>query len=391
MKKPVIIGLENLISDPPEYLKGKRLGLLSNPASVDTYFNHASTLIQSRFPGQLTVLFSPQHGFYAEKQDNMIESDHFIEPELNLPVYSLYNESRIPSRKMFENLDILLIDIQDVGTRVYTFIYTVSYCLEVAAELGRKVVILDRPNPVGGIQIEGNLLSRTAASFVGRFPIPMRHGLTIGEISQLFNREFNINCDLTVIPMTGWVRNMYWQDTQRPWVAPSPNLPTPQSCMVYPGQVIFEGTNLSEGRGTTMPFELFGSPFLDTETIKAAADPIITGAIIRRLSFEPTSGKWQGCVCKGFQIHITSKESFNSYFSSLILLQLIIKHHKKEFKFKEPPYEYEYERMPMDLILGSDTLRERLCRFEDLNKVQDQWSTELETFKSLSRKYYLYE
>ncbi|MCD4722054.1 MAG: DUF1343 domain-containing protein [Desulfobacula sp.] len=391
MKYKVTIGLENLITDPPEYLMGKRLGLLSNPASVDHHFNHASRLIHEFFPGQLKALFSPQHGFYAEKQDNMIESGHFLEPELNIPVNSLYNDTRIPTKEMFDQIDVLLVDIQDVGTRVYTFIYTVSYCLEVAAKLDKQVVILDRPNPIGGTQVEGNILSKEFASFVGRFPIPMRHGLTIGEILQFFNQEFHIGCDLTIIPMTGWKRQMVWQDTRLPWIAPSPNLPTPQSCMVYPGQVIFEGTNISEGRGTALPFEQFGAPFLYTIKIKAEADEMIKGACLRPVNFEPTSGKWQGNVCKGFQIHITSMDEFKPYLSSLLLMQLIIKHHRDEFNFTPPPYEYEYERMPIDLILGSKSLRKKLTNLEDLTLLSDQWSQELATFKSISRKYHLYE
>ena len=391
MKKHVTLGLENLIADPPEHLRGKRLGLLSNPASVDGQFNHASRLIHHFFPGQLKVLFSPQHGFFAEKQDNMIESGHIMEPELNIPVYSLYYDTRIPTRKMFDQIDVLLVDIQDVGTRVYTFIYTVSFCLEIAAALKKQVIILDRPNPIGGTQVEGNILSKRYASFVGRFPVPMRHGLTMGEILQFFNQKFQMGCDLTVIPMTGWKRQMYWQDTGLSWIAPSPNLPTPQSCMVYPGQVIFEGTNISEGRGTTLPFEQFGAPFLDTKKIKVEADEMIKGACLRPVNFEPTSGKWQGNVCKGFQIHITSTNEFKPYFSSLILMQLIIKHHKDEFNFKEPPYEYEFEKMPIDLILGSKTLRKKLTRLEDLILLSDQWQKELEKFKSISGKYHLYE
>jgi uncharacterized protein YbbC (DUF1343 family) len=292
---------------------------------------------------------------------------------------------------MFDQIDVLLVDIQDVGTRVYTFIYTVSYCLEMAAKLGKKVIILDRPNPIGGTQVEGNILLKKFASFVGRFPIPMRHGLTIGEILQFFNQEFNIECDLTIIPMTGWKRYMYWQDTHLPWIAPSPNLPTPQSCMVYPGQVIFEGTNISEGRGTTLPFEQFGAPFLDTIKIKTVADKRIKGACLRPINFEPISGKWQGHVCKGFQIHITSKEAFNPYLSSLTVMQLIIKYHRDEFNFIDPPYEYELKKMPIDLILGSQSLRKNLTDLEDLTFLSNQWSGELETFKSISRKYHLYE
>ncbi len=391
MKNKVTLGLEIFLNSPPKGLKNKRLGLLANPASVDSNYNHAVNLINKKFPNQLKAIFSPQHGFYAEKQDNMIESDHFIEPELKIPVYSLYNESRIPTKDMFKKIDVLIIDIQDVGTRVYTFIYTISYCLEVAASMNKKVIILDRPNPIGGNQIEGNVLLQDVSSFVGRFPIPMRHGLTIGEISSYFNTEFGIGSDLSIIPMKGWQRNMYWQDTNLSWVMPSPNLPTAQSCMVYPGQVIFEGTNISEGRGTTLPFEQFGAPFLDTKIIKSEADKQITGAVLRPVSFQPTSGKWQGEVCNGFQIHVTNKESYSPYHVSLVILQLIIKYHGDAFKFKEPPYEYEFEKLPLDLILGSKALRKEIAGQSKIETLTEDWQETLLKYKLLVKKYYLYE
>ncbi|MCF6247414.1 MAG: DUF1343 domain-containing protein [Desulfobacula sp.] len=391
MNEKVITGLESLIENPPDYLTGKRLGLLANPASVNSNFEHASILINQRFPGQLKALFSPQHGFYAEKQDNMIESSSFKEPKLNLPVFSLYGETRVPTKEMFDHIDMLLVDIQDVGTRVYTFIYTVSYCLEAAAKFNKQVVILDRPNPIGGTQVEGNLLSRDYTSFVGRFPIPMRHGLTIGEISLFFNTRFKIFADLKIIPMKNWKRDMYWEDTKLPWITPSPNLPTPQSCLVYPGQVIWEGTNISEGRGTTLPFEQFGAPFLDTEKIKKKAERYISGAVLRCVNFEPTSGKWQGQLCKGFQIHVTSKQKFKPYYASLLLLQLVIVHNGNEFEFKSPPYEYEYKKLPMDLILGSKNLRERIIEQKDIQFLEEQWQKNLAQFITESKKAHLYE
>lgn len=391
MNPKVMTGLEHLKTDPPAWLRGRRLGLLANPASVDNHFTHALDLISQEFPGRLTALFSPQHGFYAEKQDNMIESTHGMEPRLNIPVFSLYSETRIPTLEMFENIDTLIIDIQDVGTRVYTFIYTISYCLELAGKLGKTVVILDRPNPIGGLEVEGNLLDPGVASFVGRFPIPMRHGMTVGEISQFFNEEFSLGCDLRIICMKGWKRWMYWQETGLVWVPPSPNLPTPLSCMVYPGQVIFEGTNISEGRGTTLPFEQFGAPFLDTRAMGREAAGKIEGAILRPVNFEPTSGKWQGQVCKGFHIHVTDRERFKPYFTSLFLLQLILKFYPGEFSYKQPPYEYEYEKMPIDLILGSRKIRKQLDDMEDLTQLEQNWQTGLEEFKTLSQKYYFYD
>jgi uncharacterized protein YbbC (DUF1343 family) len=383
-------GLDFLCDNPPEYLKGRRLGLLGNPASITSQFVHAKDVITRLFPGQLSALFSPQHGFFAEKQDNMIESGHFRDPDLNIPVFSLYSETRIPTPDMFDIIDTLVIDIQDVGTRVYTFIYTISYCLETAAALGKAVIILDRPNPVGGLQVEGNILEQAYSSFVGRYPIPMRHGMTVGEIAAFFNTAQDINCDLTVIPMQGWTRDMYWQDTGLVWIPPSPNLPTPLSTMVYPGQVILEGTNLSEGRGTTLPFEQFGAPFMDVHTVKQRVQNRLKGIVLRPLCFQPTSGKWQDQMCNGFHIHVTDRKKFKPYLYSLILLQEIIRAHPNEFAFKAPPYEYEFERLPMDLILGSRNLRKNLEEMNDLLELEKTWQIPLQAFKKASQPFYIY-
>lgn len=391
MTSLVTIGLENLRSGFLSTLEGRRLGLLANPASVDSRFTHAIRILADLFPGRLTTLFSPQHGFYAEKQDNMIESPHGREPELGIPIYSLYSHTRIPTEQMFETIDTLVVDIQDVGTRVYTFIYTISYCMEKAAETGKSVVVLDRPNPIGGTQVQGNVLKPESASFVGRFPIPMRHGMTVGEICRLFNREFQIGCDLTVVPMSGWKRDMYWADTGRVWIPPSPNLPTPLSCMVYPGQVIFEGTNISEGRGTTLPFELFGAPFVNAAAISTVLNREVPGACFRPVCFQPTSGKWRDQPCNGFHIHVTDRGRYNPYTASLLALQLIIKHHPDAFAFKPPPYEYEYDRLPMDLILGDPAVRKDICALTDINTIRAGWQKELETFKTVSWAHYLYE
>lgn len=386
----VITGLENLKQHPPAGLNGRRLGLLANPASVDSRFQHAIHVIQGLFPGRLTTIFSPQHGFHAEKQDNMVESDHDREPELGIPIYSLYSRTRIPTLQMFSDIDTLIVDLQDVGTRVYTFIYTISYCMEVAARNGIPVVVLDRPNPIGGSRVEGNILEPATASFVGRFPIPMRHGMTVGEICRFFNQEFKIGCDLTIVPMSGWRRHMYWPDTGLAWIPPSPNLPTPLSCMVYPGQVIFEGTNISEGRGTTLPFEMFGAPFLDTTAMAPVLNQRVPGAFFRPVCFQPTSGKWQDQACRGFHIHVTDRAVFSPYAASLLALQQIIQHHPDAFDFKQPPYEYEYDRLPMDLILGSSNIREHLCAMTDIAAVETLWQKELAAFKTCSEAYYLY-
>ncbi|WP_321493299.1 DUF1343 domain-containing protein [uncultured Desulfobacter sp.] len=384
------IGLETLPDNLPGCLKGRRIGLLANPASVTHKFEHAKEVISQLLPGQLCALFSPQHGFFAEKQDNMIESGHFRDPELNIPVFSLYSETRIPTADMFAPIDTLVVDIQDVGTRVYTFIYTISYCLETAAKLDKDVVILDRPNPVGGLQVEGNILEDEYSSFVGRYPIPMRHGMTVGEICSYINTTQKIGCDLTVIPMQGWTRDMYWQDTGLSWVPPSPNLPTPLSAMVYPGQVIFEGTNLSEGRGTTLPFEQFGAPYIDNYALKQHAQDRLNGVVLRPVCFQPTSGKWQNQICQGVHIHVTDRQKYKPYLHALILLQEIMKTHPDGFQFKAPPYEYEFERLPMDLILGSRKLRENLEEMNDPIELEKSWQIPLDQFKQESQAFYIY-
>lgn len=388
----VITGLENFIAEPHKGLNGRRIGLLCNPASVDSRMQHAKTLLHKKFPGQLTALFSPQHGLFAEKQDNMIESDDFIDKDLKIPVFSLYGQTRVPTPQMLDHIDVLIIDLLDVGTRVYTFTSTLSYCLEVAAQHDKKVIVLDRPNPVNGIQVEGNCLSLSVSSFVGRYPIPMRHGLTMGEYAAYINQSYNINCDLTIIPMKGWNRRMYFQDTGLPWVLPSPNLPTPASAVVYPGQVIWEGTNISEGRGTTLPFEQFGAPFINIDKILSfLKGPHIPGGLLRPVAFEPTSSKWAGQVCNGFQIHITDSYQFSPYLTSLRLLQAIIFHHNDQFQWKSPPYEYEWEMLPMDMILGSEDIRRQIENFDDIESIRKGWENELNEYLKSSRKFYLYK
>jgi len=384
-------GLENLLGGAFPELNGKRLGLLCNQASTDRHLVHARLLLQQRFGGRLTCLFSPQHGFFCEKQDNMIESGHDTDRVTGLPLFSLYGESRRPSPAMFDLLDVLLIDLVDVGTRVYTFLYTMVYCLEAAAESGKKVVVLDRPNPVGGLAVEGNILEADCASFVGLYPLPMRHGLTFGELALWVNGEFGLGADLQVIPMRGWKRGMLFRDTGFPWVFPSPNMPTPETALVYPGQVIWEGTNISEGRGTTLPFELVGAPFWEHEPImQALARTELPGCVFRPLVFEPTSGKWAAQACAGFHLHVTDAAAFMPYRTSLALLQAVVRLYPGEFQYKAPPYEYEYERLPMDLILGSRKVRQELEAGRPIGEMEEDWQDGLQEFCERRRMYFLY-
>jgi len=388
----ISLGIEQLILSPPQWLSGQRLGLLCNQASSDSNLQHSRDLINRCFPGQLTCLFSPQHGFFSEKQDNMVESGHGQDTLTGLPLYSLYSNQRRPTREMYDLFDILVIDLFDIGTRVYTFLYTMAYCLQAAAAFNKKVLVLDRPNPVGGELVEGNVLQEDCFSFVGLYPIPMRHGLTFGELALLLNNHFNIGAELKVIPMKGWRRHMLFPDTELPWVFPSPNMPSPASALVYPGQVIWEGTNISEGRGTCFPFELFGAPFFEHDdilhNIKKSID--LPGCLLRPLIFEPTSNKWAGQTCKGFQVHVTDPTAFRPYRTSLALLQAVMLHYPDAFAYKSPPYEYEYKRLPMDLIIGDIQVRKALEQGESIRDIERSWQNDLEDFKKLRQKIFLY-
>jgi len=385
----ISLGIKNFIESPPTWLHGKRLGLLCNQASVDENFVHSRDLITHDTVGKLTCLFSPQHGFFAEKQDNMVESGHHSDK--NLPVFSLYGNSRRPDSAMFDLFDVLLIDLPDAGTRVYTFMYTMAYCLEEAARQQKKVVVLDRPNPVGGDIVEGNILRDDCRSFVGLFPMPMRHGLTFGELALFINDHIPQPAQLEVVPMLGWKRHHFYPDTGLPWVYPSPNLPTFLSALVYPGQVIWEGTNISEGRGTTMPFELFGAPFIRHDEILArltARD--LPGCILRPVCFEPVSNKWANEVCKGFQLHVTDWHAFRPYRTSLALLRAIMLTCKEDFLLKDPPYEYEYKRPPLDLILGDKDLKSKLASGYEIVELEDSWQPAIQEFMIKRQRYLLY-
>ena len=260
---PVRLGLERLIDGPDRKLiEGRRVGLVCNPASIDSRIVHASDRMMEG-DWTLTALFGPQHGFRSDLQENMIESPHARDAKRRVPVHSLYSETREPTEEMLADVDVLVVDLQDVGTRIYTYIYTMANGLRAARRHNIPVVVCDRPNPINGDDIEGATLDPAYESFVGQFAIPMRHGLTIGEAARLFNEHFRLNATVEVVPMEGWKRSMFFDETALPWVLPSPNIPTLDTAVVYPGAVLFEGTDLSEGRGTSRPFELIGAPWID--------------------------------------------------------------------------------------------------------------------------------
>ena len=353
----VTSGLERLLAGAGSHLKPLSLGLIIHPASVTREFQlSVVALLQEGF--SIKALFGPQHGARGEKQDNMIESGHYADPYTGLPVHSLYSNVRKPTPEMLSGLDAIVFDLQDVGVRVYTFIWTMLLAMEACAEIGIRFIVLDRPNPIGGIQREGAVLRKDFESFVGLHPIPLRHGLTCGELATWMNETRGIGCDLEIIECRGWRRSMGWSDTGLPWVAPSPNLPTPVSCLVYPGMVLLEGTNLSEGRGTTKPFEYFGAPYLNIERLlDLLGQEHLDGVMIRPCHFEPTFQKYSGTMCAGGQLHVTDPATFQPVRTAVTILRAARELAPREFSWSKPPYEYEENLMPIDLIWGHNGLR----------------------------------
>lgn len=387
----VLNGLDVFQRDYWKKLRGLRLGLLSNQASIDSRLKASKEVISRLLPNQLKVLFGPQHGYGGEDQDNMVETEHAVDLELNIPIFSLYSKIRTPSKEVLELIDVLIIDLQDVGTRVYTFASTMLNCMRAMAGVSKKVLVLDRPNPLGGHAVEGNLLRPELYSFVGPCRLPMRHGLTMGEMARIFNHVFQLETDLEIVPMSGWDREMQWSDTRNKWVMPSPNMPLPETALVYPGQVIWEGTNISEGRGSCRPFEVFGAPFLDTARIKQSLSPESTaGCYLQEITFRPTFNKWEGEICHGFLIHVLDQSIYNPYRTSLSLLISILDIHKEQFAWKDPPYEYEYKKLPIDLILGDSSLRREIENGEKLLQIEETWMKDLEDFIKWRNPFLLY-
>ena len=371
-------------------LRGCPVGLIQHPASVTSKLASSADVLLSAGL-ELRRLFGPQHGTRGEKQDNMIESDDYVDPVTGLPVHSLYGEVRKPTPAMLDGIDALIFDLQDVGTRVYTFIWTMALAMEACAEEGVRFVVLDRPNPIGGIALEGSLSRPGYKSFVGLHPIPLRHGLTCGEMARWLREERGIRCDLAVVPMRGWERARLWPDTGLPWVMPSPNLPTPDSCLVYPGMVLLEGTNLSEGRGTTRPFEIFGAPWLDPEALTSRLGrACLPGVRFRPCHFEPTFQKHAGRLCGGAQLHVADPHSFEPVRTAVEILVAARELAPRDFSWREPPYEYEETLPPIDILWGSPALREGVQDGATAAAVLAGAEAELEEFGATAERIALY-
>jgi uncharacterized protein YbbC (DUF1343 family) len=371
-------------------LRGRTIGLVSNPASIDASFRHVADRAAAGGV-RLGALFGPQHGFRSDLQENMIESPHGSDAARGVPVYSLYSETREPTPAMLAGLDALVIDLQDVGTRIYTYIYTMAGCLKAAKAAGLPVVVCDRPNPIGGLAVEGPMLESGFESFVGLYPIPMRHGMTIGELARLFNEHFGIGAKLEVVWMQGWKREQYFDQTGLPWVLPSPNIPTVDTCAVYPGTVLFEGTNVSEGRGTMRPFEIVGAPWIDPETFATGLNRRgLPGVHFRPALFEPTFHKHASKPCGGCQIHVTDRSAFRAVESGVAVLEATRSANPEAFAWRDPPYEYEYTKPPIDMLYGSAVLRMALENGTPAGDLVKDWEDRLRPFRETRARFLQY-
>ncbi len=385
----VRLGSERLLASGA--LKNQRVGVVSNPASVDAHCQHiVDTLAISR-DVTLSAIFGPQHGFRSDVQDNMVETTHSRDARRAVPVYSLYSETREPTAEMVKGLDAMVVDLQDVGSRIYTFIYTMANCLRAGKKHGVPVIVCDRPNPIGGTTLGGPMLLKGFESFVGQFPIPMRHGMTIAELARFFNDACGIGADLTVVPMDNWKRSMHYDETGLPWVMPSPNMPTLETAVVYPGTVLFEGTNVSEGRGTTRPFELIGAPWIDPEALAdTLAAHTLPGVYFRAAMFEPTFQKHAKQPCGGCQIHVLDRHEYPAVESAVAILVEIRAQSTAKFQWRQPPYEYEHEKLPFDILAGSSELRQQIEAGLPARTIYDSWQSGLDTFRKERKPFLLY-
>lgn len=388
-------GLDQLVEDNFQQIAGRNIIVVCNQASIDRRLEHISDIFcEAHRKGlfQVRALLGPQHGLWGHTQDNMIEWQGYADRRLKIPVFSLYGEHRKPTRQMLKDVDLIVVDMQDVGAKYYTFIWTLAHCMEAAIEAKIDLMVLDRPNPLGGVNIEGTADNRGFRSFVGLHPIAVRHAMSIGEVGNYLKQHFYPDCDLQVIEMKNYRRSMYFDDTGLPWAMPSPNMPTLDTAIVYPGMCLLEATNLSEGRGTTRPFELLGAPWLDSwEYVDGLNRYDLPGVFFRPLEFQPTFHKHAQEVCGGCMMHVTDREKFLPFLTGIAVIREAIAQHQKLFQWKQPPYEYEYEKMPFDILVGNDWLRKMLEKKAPLKEMQQRWEEESHRFTPLHKKAQIYQ
>lgn len=386
-------GLEVLMADCPQKIRGARIGVVCHPASVDAELRHALDLLPMA-DARIAAIFGPEHGARGEAQDMEDVEDVPLDPRLGVPVYSLYGAtfaSLTPRREQLEGLDALVIDLQDVGARYYTFVWTMALCMAAAGAVGVRVLVCDRPNPLDGLTTEGNLIKPGFESFVGLHTLPNRHGLTPGEIARYVQRRRGVQCELDILPLRGWRREMVFEDTGLPWVYPSPNMPTVDTARVYPGMCLVEATELSEGRGTCRPFEVAGAPGIDPEALAAdLSRRDLPGCRFRPLYFRPQFQKHAGKTCGGVQIHLTDRHRFDSCLTGVAFLESVRRIAPDAFAWRAKPYEFVADIPAIDLLAGDDRLRLALETGANLADLTAEWAQERAAFEEVRRDAMLY-
>ncbi len=381
-------GIDVLLSERLDLLRGRHIGLATNPTGVTADLTSTIDALLARSDAALVALFGPEHGLCAGVQDGLAVASG-IDRGSGLPVYSLYGDTKKPAPAMMQGIDLLIFDMQDVGCRFYTYLYTMSYLLETAAECGIPMLVLDRPNPLAGQVSEGNLLDPRFSSFVGRYPIPIRYGLTIGELAQYMNAEFRIKANLTVVPMQGWQRSLWFDETGLPWVPPSPNMPTLDTATVYPGMCLVEGTNLSEGRGSTRPFEMVGAPWIAGQALARSLNTLdLAGVRFRPADFVPTFSKFSGEWCAGVQVHVTDRLAFRPVQTGLHVLATIKNMYPQHFAWL--PTSWEGKPPHFNLLMGSDLTRRRLDNGDSVDDIVCEWENQALAFAESAAPYLLY-
>lgn len=378
--KEVELGIEVLMEEQKELISGKNVGLITNPTGVNQELNSIVDLLDKDPEVNLTALYGPEHGVRGDAQAGQYV-DYYIDEVTGVPVYSLYGKTRKPTPEMLEGIDVLIFDIQDVGARFYTYIYTMALAMEAAEEQGIPFIVLDRPNPLGGTKVEGPVLDPAFASFVGQYAIPLRHGMTVGELAEFFNAEIGIGADLTVVEMKGWKRNSFYDETGLQFVPPSPNMPTLDTALVYPGTALIEGTNVSEGRGTTKPFEFIGAPFINSTKLAEELNALeLPGVIFRAASFTPAFSKHAGQLSHGIQVHVTDRESYLPIETGLHIVKTI---------YNLYPEQVQLTAFFNNLI-GNDWISQSIKEDMTVEEMKERWQGELKEFKEVRREYLLY-
>ncbi|MBO0997686.1 DUF1343 domain-containing protein [Bacillus sp. SD075] len=382
-KQKVIPGIEVLIKKEKNVLSGKKVGLITNPTGIDSKLTSIVDLLNDEPDINLTALFGPEHGVRGDAQAGA-SVEFYIDEKTGLPVYSLYGKTKKPTPEMLKDVEVLVFDIQDVGTRYYTYIYTMAYAMEAAKENDIPFIVLDRPNPQGGESVDGPVLEPEFSSFVGLYPIPLKHGMTVGELATLFNKEFKIGADLKVINMKGWKRDMDYDDTGLPFVLPSPNMPTVSSTFVYPATGLIEGTNVSEGRGTTKPFELIGAPYINSNELAGKLNALrLPGVKFRAASFTPTFSKHAGKLSHGVEIYITDREEFKAVPTGLHIIKTIHDLYPRDFEF--------LAANNFNLLIGNGWVMSRIEEGSTVNEIMKEYQVKQDAFKKVRKNYLLYK